>query len=591
MSGLDSGDTEGQMTEDEIRAVARTARSLLSTIVPAVDVARIDAELARALALPRGRARWALLEVLRGHPDLRRWVGDDVLVRCSAPATDGGSPRKRSPRKRSPSKGSPQVTRHLLAEIPDQVAIGSRFSVVVSVGVEGAAGLPDSIFQLDIPKEGVTLTIVVSANDFVVDGDRALDLHVPQKADSSRVAFTLLAPRPGRFPLHVRAFRAGTEVVELSTEVAVGTAATQQYSPHRSVVIDDLEAEAGEVTLMVEETPDKQYRFRFLSDEPDPLEVSERLMGRPEKVVQNLVEELSRLAAHKSEYKGEAQTVRLRNLGISLWRSVPALVAARFWEQRDRNLISAFTVLSNSDAVPWELMYPLNDGHDERFLVEQVPVLRRVDGQSRVRHLGLARAAFVVPPRSPTHARHEVAKVRARLGKQVSVGDKDIDGYVQLNELMNAPPSLLHFSCHNLYSEETGSRISLRDGSFRPDDLDRAVLLRTFETGSPLVFLNACRTAGEVKGLTRPTSWARQFMAAGAGAFVGSLWDVRSAAAADFADSFYDGLITKRLRLGDAALQARRAAAAATRDGDPTWLAYTVYGSPTARIRKASSGA
>jgi hypothetical protein len=307
-------------------------------------------------------------------------------------------------------------------------------------------------------------------------------------------------------------------------------------------------------------------------------------------VLKDLVDELSRLAANKPEHTtGAAQTVRLRNLGTSLWRSIPPPIAAQFLEQRERNRISAFTVLSNSDAVPWELMYPLADGHDESFLVQQVPVLRRVDGQSRARHLRLTRAAFIVPPRSPTNAQLEVAKVRARLGTQVSMGKKDIDEYVQLNELMNAPPSLLHFSCHNLYSEETGSRINLRDGPFRPNDLDRAVLLRTFEAASPLVFLNACRTAGEVKGLTRPMSWARQFMAAGAGVFVGSLWDVRSPAAADFADSFYDGLITKRLRLGDAALQARRAAATATRDGDPTWLAYTVYGSPAARIRKASS--
>jgi hypothetical protein len=567
------------MREDELRAVARTARSLLSTIVPAVDVARIDAELSRALALPPGQAERALLEALRGHPDLRRWVSELVKL---------GTPGRTRSRKHSPSRRSPKVTRHLLAEIPDQVAIGSRFSVVVNVGVEGAAGLLDSMFQLDIPREGVTLTIVVSANDFAVDGDQALDLHVPQKADSSRIAFTLLAPRPGRFPLHVRAFRAGTEVAELSTEVAVGTTATQQDSPHRMVVIDDLEAEVGEVTLMVEETPDGRYRFRFLSDEPDSLEASERVNGKPEKVVQDLVDELGRLAANESDHKGKAQTVRLRNLGISLWRSIPAPIAARFWEQRERSRLSAITVLSNSDAVPWELMYPLADRHDESFLVQQVPVLRRVNRQSRARHLRLARAAFIVPPRSPTNARVEVAKVRARLGEQVSIADKDVDGYVQLNELMNAPPSLLHFSCHNLYSEETGSRIRLRDGSFRPDDLDGAVLLRTFETGSPLVFLNACRTAGEVKGLTRPMSWARQFMAAGAGVFVGSLWDVRSPAAADFADSFYDCLITKRLRLGDAVLQARRAAAMATRDGDPTWLAYTVYGSPAARVRMAS---
>ena len=74
--------------------------------------------------------------------------------------------------------------------------------------------------------------------------------------------------------------------------------------------------------------------------------------------------------------------------------------------------------------------------------------------------------------------------------------------------------------------------------------------------------------------------WAGQFMAAGAGAFIGTLWAVRSASALDFAESFYDALL-KGQALGPASTTARRAVAADA--SDPTWLAYTVYGAPSAK--------
>jgi CHAT domain-containing protein len=75
--------------------------------------------------------------------------------------------------------------------------------------------------------------------------------------------------------------------------------------------------------------------------------------------------------------------------------------------------------------------------------------------------------------------------------------------------------------------------------------------------------------------------WAKQFMGAGAGAFIGSLWPVRSSSAGNFADSFYAAFVTEQEPLGQASWRARMAIANET--GDPTWLAYTVYGNPAAR--------
>ncbi len=82
--------------------------------------------------------------------------------------------------------------------------------------------------------------------------------------------------------------------------------------------------------------------------------------------------------------------------------------------------------------------------------------------------------------------------------------------------------------------------------------------------------------------MTQMIGWAKQFMGAGAGAFVGSLWDIRSSSAQAFAEAFYHALIADHATLGEASLKARQAIRDET--GDPTWLAYSIYGNPSATI-------
>jgi len=60
------------------------------------------------------------------------------------------------------------------------------------------------------------------------------------------------------------------------------------------------------------------------------------------------------------------------------------------------------------------------------------------------------------------------------------------------------------------------------------------------------------------------------------------LWAVRSTSARAFADAFYHALVAERAPLGEASLLARQAIR--SDDADPTWLAYTVYGNPSATI-------
>jgi CHAT domain-containing protein len=96
--------------------------------------------------------------------------------------------------------------------------------------------------------------------------------------------------------------------------------------------------------------------------------------------------------------------------------------------------------------------------------------------------------------------------------------------------------------------------------------------------------MNACRSAGQAPLYTGLHGWARVFLRAGAGAFVGTQWVVGDGAAKVFAEEFYRSLLD-----GSDLGESLRCARAATQEapGDPTWLAYTLYGDPAAHLQPA----
>ena len=405
---------------------------------------------------------------------------------------------------------------------------------------------------------------------------------MPAAGNSDPVRFRFNTGRAGLHPVTVRAFAGGTFLAELGLQVSVEVGAALEEGPPQSAIMDSLATESGEVTLQVTLTDEGRYSFQLIAEALYPIELTGRLAGDPAEIVQNLVGELRAMAGQESPYATPGLVRnRIKNLGAQLWADVvPESIRRHFWEQAGR--IKLFTVASDMDTVPWELLYPIDGDNDNGFLVEQFPVVRRVYGQGRARHLPLTSAGFVVPPGSPADAMEEVDAVRARLGAYLE-HDTVCTQLESLIGLLNAPPSVLHFACHNKFSESAGSVINLGGGPLRPSDLTPARQSRSMAAVSPLVFINACRTAGEIPGLMTMMGWAKQFMGAGAGAFVGSLWAIRSSSARSFADAFYRALVVDGQPLGAASHQARRAIA--EDEGDPTWLAYTIYGNPAATIR------
>jgi len=475
----------------------------------------------------------------------------------------------------------PAQDRYLKGQCPDSVRVGVPFSVLASVVLDNSGNAPLKSFPVN--PQGQDVLLILHAPRLQVLGEQRLMVRVPFAGDSEPVMFELRATSPGPCPLEITAWIGGTYLGQLNLETTASVSAGQPGT-HRDFIADiNATATEGAVSLSVRYDPRQNlYRFEF-RDEDNPDEVPGTLAYEPGPRVEQLVAELDRLAKGRSGYNASETRDYLREAGAGLWRELlPMQLREQFWERQQR--ISQLTILADKDTVPWELLYPIDPGHDAGFLVEQFPVTRMVFNRRPSRSLSLAPAWFVLPDGSPARAHDEVGALLRLLQGQPPAGlGPVIRELTPLLELIRAGDfGLLHFACHNGFDPGSGSAISLDRRQFTPTQLNTAAIGRLLARSTPTVFINSCRSAGAIPSYQQLDGWASKFIEAGAGAFVGTLWAVRDSTAREFAGQLYT-----RLRagtpLGRAVMQARLGAA--TEPGDPTWLAYTVYGDPRATVR------
>jgi hypothetical protein len=581
--------------ESLLRQVAREARGRLAEILGDEQRAdEIGTRIDDALALPTGEATWALFAVLSADPELHRWALDRMAM--MTPTVDRllpDDPPERGPIEvrdgdggdgggQAPTTGPVEQRRFLQTQMPERVETGRPLSLRVVIALDGGSGAT-ALEGFAVPSSGATVTVVVSSPGLIARGDAEADIEVPADRDSQPHRFSFTAGRVGSHPVLVEAYRGGTHLGTALLQLSVEQDVTVVDAPVRVAELSSTAFEPGEVTLQVRNGPDG-YHFQVIGD--TLYGDVPAAMGDVTGAVAALAAELRAMAADKTAFGNKALIrERVRQLGIGLWAAaVPQEVQEQFWDQHDR--IKTFTIAADNDTIPWELLYPRNGDKDDGFLADQFPVVRRAFAKRRVLTLPMDDAGYVVPPGSPANAVAECTSVRTLLGARVA--DRGVvSSLADVTALIRAAPGMIHFACHNGFSETDGSTIAFADGPWRPSDLSEAAQAETLTGAGPLVFLNACRSAGEIAWFSEMNGWAQKFVKAGAGAFIGSLWAVRSSSARTFAEAFYTQFVDEAQPLGAASLAARRAIA--DDDGDPTWLAYTVYGNPAASVAKDSA--
>ena len=494
---------------------------------------------------------------------------------AGSPSRQGRPPSRDTPRRR---RRSPRGT---CAASARQASASARRSACwqASCSTRAAAGSRSS--RSPCRRAGPTCCSCCTRPALRCSARSARRSTCPRRATPSRSCSNCAPPCPGRARLSITAWIGGTYLGELAVELTAARFRLRRAGHHDLGAPVDVTPVAGAVSLVVRHDPvHNAYRFEF-RDEDNPAEVTASLAYPPGPVVERMLNGLEMLARGRAGYSAAETRDYLVNAGAGLWHElIPPQLREQFWERRDR--IGQLTILADGNTVPWELLYPFDRGRDAGFLVEQFPVTRAAFGRRLPRSLRLSPAWFVLPDGSPAQAREEVTALLRLFGLPYAP-EPVIGGLTPLLDHIKAGDfGLLHFACHNAFDPAGGSAISLDQRQFTPTQLTTAAVGQVLAAAAPTVFINACRSAGASASYQQLDGWASKFLDAGAAAFIGSLWAVRDTTAREFAAELY-GQLQTGTTLGNAVMRARQVAAA--EPGDPTWLAYAVYGDPRAALR------
>jgi len=165
------------------------------------------------------------------------------------------------------------------------------------------------------------------------------------------------------------------------------------------------------------------------------------------------------------------------------------------------------------------------------------------------------------------------------------LGD-EVTGLKLHRALASGRYDVIHYSGHayfNLQNPDESGLLLAGQNVFIAQTIQRTL------RGRPLILLNACEsgremmrdgevsyTASETEGL------ASSFIRGGALGILGTLWPIFDEGAAEFAATFYDGLLSGKA-LGEAVrlarLQLRK-----SHPHDVTWASFVLYGDPTLTV-------
>lgn len=291
-------------------------------------------------------------------------------------------------------------------------------------------------------------------------------------------------------------------------------------------------------------------------------------------------------------------TTRLERIGRRMYSLLIPDAMQRLIDETDE---FPLTITSNNPELPWEL---LHDGND--FLCLKRMFARMPAGQTFPRRtrdtapLTEARQPKVLLIHSEAgeplpKARAEIDAIKTRLASMepqpivTLLTGEDVTSSRLTDELSLGNYDVIHYAGHAGFDALRPhlSYLLLTSGEqFRAERVQRLL------EGHPVVFLNACestRAAPQVTGLPTGSTVAQAqglgsaFVYGGAQACVGSLWPVFDDTAAKLAITFYEQLIAKRQRVGEALREARRRSHDDKSD-TITWAAYALYGDPAYRL-------
>jgi hypothetical protein len=484
----------------------------------------------------------------------------------------------------------------LATHFPREVTVGETTSLVVELSREAVAGPDTSILPVELAA-GATVGVVVQAK-------RGFEIVGPAEGRLQAVAeplplrFQLEATSEGTGLVRVLFFVEATALGAITLEPVIlpASASPDTKAVAASEVVSALSVGSGrpDLELLVLEEggsgPRPRYSIRVTAaDESLGIHLREygpiELHTDARAFFAQMFADIEKLDLSTGSTRADAQRL-LESKGNYLFSTLlPDQLRTLLWEIRDR--ILRIRIDSEEPYIPWELIRLSGsdgDGNivEDRFLCEY-EFTRWIPGVGLHSDLTLADFGVVIPDDSGlASAQEEKAFLTGLAGSRRKVTAVP----PAFQELMDAfaagAHDVWHFSGHGSVQDDQDPNravIQLADGQkFTPEQISG--MQANLGRSDPLIFFNACQIGRAAMSLTGLGGWARQFLAAGAAGFVGAMWNVHDNPARDFTKAFYTRLLSGDA-IGAATLKARNEI---KQYEDATWLAYTVYGHPSAAM-------
>lgn len=493
--------------------------------------------------------------------------------------------------------GGPLSALAVSVDYAREVALSATLSLLIGLTRDPAVG--DAI---PIAAEtGDVIDIVVSPRGgFVVEGSPDGRLQVTDEAEPLPIQIKLRATQLGPGRITIYAFRDGAALGSLTISpkvVALGTP-TGDRTRETGRLGDARPAEADLVLFIFEQRnkdDERELQFR-LTAKNRKLGLNLKrfgpvtLEGSPGAYFTDIFGEIGQMRVDTRRLRDLAAE-RLTALGAHLFSTLfPSDLQVLLWGLREQ--ITTVLIQSDEAWVPWEMCRLMGerDGRivEGPFFCEAFEVTRWVPGEPLAERLTMKKIGLIVPPDSNlSEAPAEAVMVHGLASSTRSVTDIPPTYSDVRQALSDAVYDGIHFVGHGAFpdpSNPSKAEISLSGNQkLRPTDLAGAVANLGLQ--KPLVFFNACQAGRGAMSLTGVGGWATAMVKAGAGAFVGTHWEVTDSLAVTFAEHFYNALVD-----GDGVAAATRKARLAIRGtGDPTWLAYTVFAEPTVAVDRSTA--
>jgi hypothetical protein len=290
---------------------------------------------------------------------------------------------------------------------------------------------------------------------------------------------------------------------------------------------------------------------------------------------------------------------RIKQLGQKLWfELIPDDLKSVYANEREQWQKKTLLIISDEPYLPWELIWPY--GHspekweDKGPWCETVNLTRwlRRDAQGNGNEAApfnfqLGRLACIAPTDSGLTSAQEEIEIIRKLMNRHGIEDLSPDEPIWskvINLLEHNCYHWLHIAAHGKFhsdSPDSDSAVFLQDFiALTPDSFVGPEIEGHIKRQRPGFFFNACHSGRQGRELTRLGGWANRLLSQGACLFLAPLWIVSDCHALKFAEIFY-GKLFEGSTVSEAVKEARLSAKST---GDPTWMAYSVYAHPNARI-------